>query len=147
MSDEESPFIYGLEYQTRALTNFDNSNDSSVIRFLVGTQSLRNVNKVHFVEYSEESNTYSNLVFKHNEGEIWNLSCCSNYHNLIASCYSSVKSFRDNKSENCCSLFKFPFDINNANATDEDYIAPLEKLFDFKSGKLLQWSMSLKFSS
>jgi len=136
MNDEETPFIYGLEYQTRALTNFDNANDNSTIRFIVGTQSLRNVNKVHLVEYSEETNTYSNLVFKHNQGEIWHLSSCSSHHNLITSCYSSVKSSRDGKVYNCCSLFKFPFDLSDTSAADEDYIASLEKLADFKSGRL-----------
>lgn len=131
LNDDDSPLIYGLEFQSRALCALNClSNDVTSVRFAVGTQSLKNENQVHLLEYSEETNTLSKCVFRHQEGEIWHM-CSSNAHpSLLVTCYSETESIQG-KNKNHCTLWKFPCDVST-NLIDEDVVAsaPLEKVCD-----------------
>lgn len=68
----DNPVIYGLEFQTRALSAQNAETD--IVRFLVGTQSMKlNNNQVHLVELNDETNKLRTQVYQHNVGEIWSL--------------------------------------------------------------------------
>ena len=128
---EDAPLIYGLEYPARSLSPqyLPSSNYPSFIRFIVGTQSLRSPNQLHIVEYSEESNTFSKVIFKH-DGELWWIGGCPKDGAIIATCYRDPGDPLVRR----CGLFRFPIDVNNSIA-EEDWIAPLELevLKDLKS--------------
>lgn len=136
-SEEESPLIYGLEHQARALCSQTISTigaDVAFVRFLVGTQSLQTPNLIHLLEYSEETNNLSKALFKHDGGEIWSINCCPKNSRLITTCYSPTSTSR---TRDClCSLYELPNDIVDSLA-DKDYSTPpsLNKLCDFRSSK------------
>lgn len=74
MSSDRGPVIYGLESQGRALTAralAARAGETDNIHFLVGTQSLRQENQVHLLEYCEETGVLDKTVFLHSCGEIW----------------------------------------------------------------------------
>lgn len=67
--DNDTPVIYGLEFQTRALSA--QTAETDIVRFLVGTQSLKfSNNQVHLVELNEETGNLKTQVFQHPIGEI-----------------------------------------------------------------------------
>lgn len=71
---EKGPAIYGLESQGRALTARALSSrpaESEKIHFFCGTQSLRQENQVHLLEYDEEKAVLDKTVYRHPDGEIW----------------------------------------------------------------------------
>ncbi|XP_011296692.1 protein TSSC1 [Fopius arisanus] len=70
--DNSTPVIYGLEFQARALSAQNAETD--IVRFLVGTQSLKLANnQVHLVELNDETNTLRTQIYHHAIGEIWSL--------------------------------------------------------------------------
>jgi isopentenyl diphosphate isomerase/L-lactate dehydrogenase-like FMN-dependent dehydrogenase len=74
MSDGRGPVIYGLESQGRALTAralTARAGETDKIHFLCGTQSLRQENQVHLLEYDEEAGVLDKTVYVHSQGEIW----------------------------------------------------------------------------
>ena len=74
MSDGRGPVIYGLESQGRALTAralSARAGETDKIHFFCGTQSLRQENQVHLLEYDEERGILDKTVFFHSQGEIW----------------------------------------------------------------------------
>lgn len=78
---EKGPVIYGLESQGRALTAralAARAGETEKINFFCGTQSLRNENQVHLLEYDEERGILDKTVHQHSPGEIWLVSahCC-----------------------------------------------------------------------
>lgn len=135
--ESDPPLIYGTEHQARAICsqNVPGGSDSSV-RFLVGTQSLQTPNQVHLIEYSEDRNSIAKAIFRHEEGEVWHISCSSKNPRLIATCYSPTSISKDQKVGSMCSLFEIPIDASNP-INEEECIGslPLKKLRDFKSGK------------
>lgn len=71
---ERGPVIYGLESQGRALTAralAARTAETENIQFFCGTQSLRQDNQVHLLEYDEEKGVLDKTVYLHPEGEIW----------------------------------------------------------------------------
>lgn len=66
--------IYGLESQGRALTAralTARAGETDKIHFFCGTQSLRQENQVHLLEYDEETGVLDKAVHVHSQGEIW----------------------------------------------------------------------------
>lgn len=71
---ERGPVIYGLEAQGRALTAralTARAGETEKIHFFCGTQSLRQENQVHLLEYDEERGILDKTVHLHSQGEIW----------------------------------------------------------------------------
>ncbi|XP_044182572.1 EARP and GARP complex-interacting protein 1-like [Acropora millepora] len=65
--EDDSPVIYGLELNARALVPFHAETD--VIRFIVGTQSLKFDIQIHLIDFDGESNVINKSVFMHSAGE------------------------------------------------------------------------------
>jgi hypothetical protein len=142
VSEDESALIYGLESQARSLAaGPSGSPDSGLIRFVVGTQSVKSDNFVHVLEYMEETHSLSKTVIKHEAGEVCSLTTSPTHGQLLLSCYGNLTS--DGKYVNRCSLWKFPLDIT-ASLSDEDLrvtgsttenLNSLEKVCDFNPGE------------
>lgn len=136
-TEDESPLIYGLELQARALSSVGGANsDSPFVRFLVGTQSLKAVNQIHLLEYVEENHSLSKAIFKHPAGEIWNISSSPQNVQCVMTCYSNSSPTHEGQVENHCSLWRLPVDMTS-NLVDEDNISSqsLEKVCDFDFDK------------
>ncbi|ERL91467.1 EARP-interacting protein homolog [Dendroctonus ponderosae] len=96
MSNENS-VIYGLEFQARALA--PQLAETEKIRFVIGTQSLKQANnQIHLVEFNEEISTIKTSVFHHSEGEIWKITTSPLDSSRLATCYNAVAS------ENSCAF-------------------------------------------
>lgn len=131
--EDESPLIYGLEFQSRALCSSSNGENSSLVRFLVGTQSLKSENQIHLLEYLEETNSLSKAVFRHPFGEVWNVSTNAKHSNLLTTCYSSQSQSFAGRIENHCSVLRFPIDVSNNLIEDESTTCgQLEKVCDLE---------------
>ncbi|KAI1285906.1 WD repeat-containing protein DWA2 [Halotydeus destructor] len=131
--EEESPLIYGLEHQARALASASTeANDSNVVRFVVGTQSLKTENQIHLLEYLEESHSLSKAIFKFPDGEVWNISTSPKHGQYVMTCHARQSDQHVGQVENLCSLWKFPIDLS-APLIDEDNVSSLslEKVCDF----------------
>lgn len=88
MSNENS-VIYGLEFQARALA--PQLAETEKIRFVIGTQSLKQANnQIHLVEFNEEISTIKTSVFHHSEGEIWKITTSPLDASRLATCYNAV---------------------------------------------------------
>lgn len=101
--DEDASVIYGLEFNTRALTS--QSAESDLIRFLVGTQSLKFDNQVHLIDFDDETGLINKHVFHHPFGEIWHISSSPANKDIISTCYNQVS---DNKAELKAALWRIP---------------------------------------
>ena len=133
LNEDESPLIYGLEFQSRSLCSSSNGENSSFVRFLVGTQSLKNENQIHLLEYLEESNSLSKAVFRHSSGEVWHISTHPKHSNLITTCYSSQSQTFAGKVENHCSLWSLPIDMSKPLSDDDSTPTPqLQKVVDLE---------------
>ncbi|XP_076664921.1 EARP and GARP complex-interacting protein 1 [Andrena cerasifolii] len=87
--ENDSPVIYGLEFQTRALSA--QTAETDIVRFLVGTQSLKfSNNQVHLVELNEETGGLKTQVFHHPVGEIWSLQASPTEPNVFITCYNTL---------------------------------------------------------
>ncbi|XP_043278436.1 EARP-interacting protein homolog [Venturia canescens] len=88
--DNDNPVIYGLEFQARALSA--QTAETEVVRFLVGTQSLKfSNNQVHLVELNEEnSNGPKTQVYRHPVGEIWGLEASPTDPSKFITAYNSL---------------------------------------------------------
>jgi WD40 repeat protein len=139
MGEDESALIYGLEAPSRALAAgpCGSSSETSIVRFMVGTQVLRGDNVIHLLEYMEESHSLSKAVFKHEAGEIWSLSSSPNQeHQHILTCYNNLSD--DNKITSRVSLWRFPIDLSVSIVDEESGLLPLEKISDFDSGDKIE---------
>lgn len=133
LNEDDSPLIYGLEFQCRSLCSSANGDNSSFVRFLAGTQSLKNENQIHLLEYLEESNGLSKAVFRHSAGEVWNVATHPKHSQLISTCYSTQSQSLVGKVENHCSLWTLPIDMSRPLADDDSTTAPqLEKVADLE---------------
>lgn len=135
---EDLPIIYGTEFQARALCSQTSSLiDQMPVRFIVGTLSLKNENKIHLLEFHDDLSSNKvglhKLIFKHEFGEIWDISCSPKQPNLFTTCYSSFNQQEINKK---CSIFKFPMDLSNC------FIGT----FDFKINRLVPFNISNFFN-
>ncbi|XP_066592173.1 EARP-interacting protein homolog [Prorops nasuta] len=87
--DSDSPVIYGLEFQARALSA--QTAETDIVRFLVGTQSLKFTNnQVHLVEFNEETGGVKTQIFHHPVGEIWSLQASPVKSEEFITCYNSL---------------------------------------------------------
>ncbi|XP_057660927.1 EARP-interacting protein homolog [Diorhabda carinulata] len=87
--DNENSVIYGLEFQSRALCA--QYAETEKIRFLIGTQSLKQTNnQIHLIEFNEEISTIKTSVFHHSEGEIWKLTSSPIDPLKISTCYNTL---------------------------------------------------------
>lgn len=76
-------------FQTRALSA--QTAETDIVRFLVGTQSLKfNNNQVHLVELNEETGNLKTQVFQHPTGEIWSLQASPTEPDVFITCYNSL---------------------------------------------------------
>lgn len=65
--------------------------ETDIVRFLVGTQSLKfNNNQVHLVELNEETGSLKTQIFHHPVGEIWSLQASPTEPNIFITCYNAL---------------------------------------------------------
>ncbi|KAF2897775.1 hypothetical protein ILUMI_08406 [Ignelater luminosus] len=125
--ENENSVIYGLEFQARALSA--QLAETEKIRFLIGTQSLKQVNnQIHLVEFDEENSTLKTTVYHHSDGEIWKLNASPIDTSKIATCYNTVN--RENLCSMKTAILKLP-DTENY-----DHIENLEILTKFNIDSL-----------
>lgn len=105
MDLDEAPIIHGLEFPSRCIC--PQSAETNLTRFLVGTQSLRQENQLHFIEFDDENNVIDKTVFSHPFGEIWHLSANVNNPELFTTCYQS---FDGGKLTHQCMVARLPLD-------------------------------------
>ncbi|XP_029667980.1 EARP and GARP complex-interacting protein 1 isoform X2 [Formica exsecta] len=103
--ENDNPVIYGLEFQTRALSA--QTAETDAVRFLIGTQSLNfNNNQIHLVELNEETGNLKTQVFQHPLGEIWSLQASPTEPDVFITCYNHLNE------EGTCqmkgAIWKFP---------------------------------------
>jgi EARP and GARP complex-interacting protein 1 len=65
--------------------------ESEIKRFLIGTQSLKQSNQVHLIEYDDETNSLVKCIFGHKEGEIWHIASSPNDKQQLLTCYNKSK--------------------------------------------------------
>ncbi|OAD53700.1 Protein TSSC1 [Eufriesea mexicana] len=66
--------------------------ETDIVRFLVGTQSLKfNNNQVHLVELNEETGGLKTQVFHHHIGEIWSLQASPTDPSVFITCYNTLR--------------------------------------------------------
>ncbi|KAL1518138.1 hypothetical protein ABEB36_001808 [Hypothenemus hampei] len=111
MSNENS-VIYGLEFQARALA--PQLAETEKIRFIIGTQSLKQANnQIHLVEFNEEISTLKTTVFHHSDGEIWRITTSPLDPLKLATCYNFVTG--ENNCQFKTALLKLPQTENPEN--------------------------------
>ncbi|XP_063982671.1 EARP-interacting protein homolog [Diachasmimorpha longicaudata] len=126
-SNNNNPVIYGLEFQARALSAQNAETD--IVRFLVGTQSLKLANnQVHLVELNDETNTLRTQVYHHTVGEIWSLEASTTDADKLITSYSTLND------EGMCvmkgALWRLPDISQNDGVIRNDMENSLEKLAD-----------------
>nr|XP_039269101.1 EARP-interacting protein homolog [Styela clava] len=107
MDLDEAPIIHGLELPSRCICA--QSADTNITRFMVATQSLRQENQLHYVEFDDENNVIDKTMFSHPIGEVWHLSASFNNPDVFTSCYQS---FENGKLIHGCMVGKLPLDEN-----------------------------------
>ncbi|KAL4236005.1 Protein tssc1 [Mactra antiquata] len=112
--EDEAPVIYGLEFQARALAA--QAGETDQIRFIVGTQSLRQENQVHHIDFDDENNVINKNVFLHKEGEIWHISASTVDKDLLTTCYNKTS---ESKAEMKAALWKLPGDFDEVQSEDQ----------------------------
>ncbi|XP_069676669.1 EARP-interacting protein homolog isoform X2 [Periplaneta americana] len=114
--EDDTPVIYGLEFQARALAS--QLAESDAVRFLVGTQSLKlSHNQVHVVELNEETGGLTTQVFQHGAGEVWTLTASPSDASIIATCYNTLTA------ENTCCMKSAVWRLPLRDDTAEDEVA------------------------
>ncbi|XP_059162909.1 EARP-interacting protein homolog [Physella acuta] len=113
--EDEAPVIYGLEFQARSLCAQEAETDN--IRFLVGTQSLRAENQVHYIDFDDENNVINKTIFLHREGEIWNISSSTFDAGLFSTCFNKTS---DTKSELKAAVWQIPSNADPFNPASDD---------------------------
>lgn len=126
--ENENSVIYGLEFQARALAA--QLAETEKIRFLIGTQSLKQTNnQIHLVEFDEENSKLETKVHYHSYGEIWKLTTSPVNPALLATCYNTL----DTSGTGCnmkASLLKLP----DSDSVNPDVIENLQLACDLIGG-------------
>ncbi|XP_067032800.1 EARP-interacting protein homolog isoform X1 [Acropora muricata] len=118
--EDDSPVIYGLELNARALV--PQHAETDVIRFIVGTQSLKFDNQIHLIDFDDESNVINKNVFMHSAGEIWSMNTSPTDKNVLATCYNKVT---DSMAEIQGALWRIPpVDDNEPPSLDSPGLSP-----------------------
>ncbi|XP_045157932.2 EARP and GARP complex-interacting protein 1-like isoform X1 [Mercenaria mercenaria] len=112
--EDEAPVIYGLEFQARALAA--QAGETDQIRFIVGTQSLRQENQVHHIDFDDENNVINKNVFMHREGEMWHISASTVDKSLLTTCYNKTS---ESKAEMRAALWRLPGDFDDVQSEDQ----------------------------
>lgn len=68
MEIEDAPLVYGLELASRCLCS--QVGESQLTRFIVGSQSLKQENQIHLLEYDDENNRLYKYVYDHPDGSV-----------------------------------------------------------------------------
>jgi len=121
--------IYGVEFQARALCAVAPTDDDTV-RYLVGTQSLRFENQVHYLEYDEENSSLSKSIYSHRAGEIWKMATSPVDKNTFATIYNSVQ---DTTVIQKCTVWEIPPEQTSPTQINIDESLthqPLKKRYD-----------------
>lgn len=109
-------------FQARALT--PQQAETEKIRFLIGTQSLKQSNnQIHLVEFDDENSTIKTNVFYFTYGEIWKLTSSPHDSSLVGICYNTITD--DNSCLMKSAILKLPKDDIS------DQIENLDILVDF----------------
>lgn len=111
---DESPVIYGLALQARALTS--QIAESNEVRFFIATHSLKPNNQIHLIEYNEDLSTLKAKIFSHPLGEIWKLNSSPYDPRILLSCFSSQKG---SQVVTQTALLNLPEDLENKSENDE----------------------------
>lgn len=75
--------------QARCLTS--QQHESEIIKFFVGTQSLKlSENQIHVVEVTDDNTSCSTTVLPHDSGEIWHISASPHSASTIATVYNTT---------------------------------------------------------
>ncbi|XP_052230533.1 EARP and GARP complex-interacting protein 1-like isoform X2 [Dreissena polymorpha] len=119
--EDEAPVIYGLEFPARALCA--QAAEADQIRFLVGTQSLRQENQVHHIDFDDENNVINKNVFTHREGEIWHMSASTLDKSHLATCYNKTS---ESRAEMKAAIWKLPSDFDDISTEDQSSMQPLQ---------------------
>ncbi|CAF1021276.1 unnamed protein product [Adineta ricciae] len=134
VDDDEAPLIYGVEFQARALCAVSGVPDDDTVRFLVGTQSIKFENQVHFLEYEEEAGLLNKSIYSHRAGEIWRMASSPTDHRRFATIYQNIQ---DSNIVSKCTVWQIPFDSNTEegnsptiDASTNQLHQPLRKRFD-----------------
>lgn len=113
---DKAPIIYGMEYQGRALASRGSlNNDFEKIHFICGSQTLQHENKLHMVEYDEDSDTIDKAVYPHPEGEIWQIRCSIMSATVFTTSHAKV---HNSAMEYGVTLWKFIDDTDPESITD-----------------------------
>ncbi|XP_078480991.1 EARP-interacting protein homolog [Ciona intestinalis] len=116
MDVEDAPLIYGLELPARCMCS--QSAECNVTRFIVGTQSLKQENQIHLVEFDDENNQLEKTVFAHSSGEIWHLSSSFNNPLLFSTCYSNYK---DGELVTGCKIHRMVSDSKQETSENDEF--------------------------
>eukprot|EP00052_Salpingoeca_macrocollata_P013058 m.102159 g.102159 ORF g.102159 m.102159 type:complete len:378 (-) comp18759_c0_seq1:37-1170(-) len=127
--DFETPVIYGLEFQARALSAVHG--ESQTIDFLVGTQTLKHDNQVHLLSYNDEDNSLDSCVFDFHPGEIWQLSACPAVRELCALAYSEASG--DGSYRRTAGVYTLPTAQNDTRASTSSEHSDLSPVCDLRS--------------
>ncbi|RZF41829.1 hypothetical protein LSTR_LSTR005291 [Laodelphax striatellus] len=125
--DEDKPSLYGLEFPARSLAA--QIAETEVVRFLVGTQSLKFANnQIHLVEFDEKNGTLNSKVYQHDVGEVWSLTSSPKDPNVLSTCYNTLRQ-EDNDCVMKSALWRMP------EASPGDASTPLEQLCLFDTAQ------------
>ncbi|KAJ7373900.1 Protein tssc1 [Desmophyllum pertusum] len=75
--------------------------ETDVIRFIVGTQSLKFENQVHLIDFDDESNVIKKCVYAFC-GEIWSMNTSPTDKTILATCYNKVSESKAVKYKERC---------------------------------------------
>ena len=73
-----------INFSQQARSLCAQNGETEMVRFLIGTQSLKWENSIHCVEYDEESVLVSKFVYPHPAGEIWHTLSHPNKADIVA---------------------------------------------------------------
>eukprot|EP00743_Colponemidia_sp_Colp-15_P002149 GILK01002331.1.p1 GENE.GILK01002331.1~~GILK01002331.1.p1 ORF type:complete len:364 (+),score=57.69 GILK01002331.1:43-1092(+) len=84
--------VYGLRYQSRCMSALMGDQDRHC--FLVGTQSLRDENEVHLIEYQEDNHEIvCEGVYRH-PNEIWSITACPSDPKLLFTTFNAGAEYK-----------------------------------------------------
>ncbi|KAG8311912.1 EARP-interacting protein homolog [Homalodisca vitripennis] len=121
--EEENNLIslYGLEFPSRAVSA--QVAETDVVRFLVGTQTLKLANnQVHLVELNDDTGAVNTKVYQHGDGEIWSLTSSPSDAHVLSTCYNTIQ-YPEGNCVMRTALWRLP-------ESDDDCVA-LERLCSF----------------
>ncbi|XP_015600749.1 EARP-interacting protein homolog isoform X2 [Cephus cinctus] len=115
-------FSINGSFEARALSA--QTAETDIVRFLVGTQSLKfSNNQIHLVELNEETGSLKTQVFQHPVGEIWSLQASPTELDKFVTCYNTLND------EGICQMKGALWKLPNVK-DDTNEILQLDKISD-----------------